>query len=154
MNRVCPAWLASQKDDIVQTALVRAFETSRKSEPRADPPPSYWWKVAYTATVDQMRRVRQERNISLEQAGEEGMLTATDSGPFQDLSHQDLGLAVQGCLPRLNPRRRLVVGLYLMGHTLPEMMRLTGWDNRKTRNLLCRGLDDLRRQLGKQGFSR
>ena len=66
INRVCPSWLASQREDIVQNAILRLLEIEKKGELNPSPPASYLWKVAYTATVDQIRRARRRPEEPLE----------------------------------------------------------------------------------------
>ena len=47
--------------------------------------------------------------------------------------------------------RRRVVRLYLLGYESREIARMLDWTGAKTRNLLSRGLADLRHRLDQQG---
>ncbi len=42
--------------------------------------------------------------------------------------------------------------MYLVGYSRQEIADLLGWSEAKTRNLLYRGLDDLRRALSQRGI--
>lgn len=152
VGRICPAWLADHKEDIVQSALVRILETQKKNEHGWVPLPSYVWKVAYTATVDEIRRIRRRQDVPLDEESLENAGHVSGSNPYRDQSLLDLGEAIRGCLGRLNEPRRLVVGIFLLGHGLPETERLTGWEGKKVRNLLYRGLAGLRRCLSSKGI--
>jgi RNA polymerase sigma-70 factor (ECF subfamily) len=146
VDRVCPRWLAASRDDIVQASLLRVLEIRRRSEQNDGPPASYLWKVAYTATVDEIRRLRRRREDPLPAEDPPG-----NDDPFAAQSSREIGEAVRGCLGRMIERRRVVVGLSLMGHSLAEMGRLMRWEGKKVRNLLYRGLADLRRCLESKG---
>ena len=45
-----------------------------------------------------------------------------------------------------------MVGFYLNGDSIKEMMGLLAWDERRVRNLLFRGIKDLRRCLTSKGI--
>jgi RNA polymerase sigma-70 factor (ECF subfamily) len=152
VGRVCPPWLAAQKDDIVQIALMRVLNAQRKSELSDPVPASYLWKVAYSATVDQIRRVRRRREMELDEARQTNPDPPAPTSPDRELARKELGQAILGCLGRLQERRRLVVGFFLNGDSVKEMMRLLDWDERRVRNLLFRGLTDLRRCLTSKGI--
>jgi DNA-directed RNA polymerase specialized sigma24 family protein len=52
----------------------------------------------------------------------------------------------------LSDNRRRAVGLYLEGMASQEIATLLGWSEPKARNLLYRGLSDLRAQLRAEGI--
>jgi RNA polymerase sigma-70 factor (ECF subfamily) len=59
-----------------------------------------------------------------------------------------VGHAVDGLIPA----RRSVVKMYLAGYGREEIADLLGWTEPKTRNLLYRGLADLREALTEMGI--
>jgi RNA polymerase sigma-70 factor (ECF subfamily) len=152
VGRVCPPWLAAQKDDIVQIALMRVLNARKKGELSDPVPASYLWKVAYSATVDQIRRVRRRREMELDEARQTNPDPPAPTSPDRELARKELGQAILDCLARLHERRRLVVGFFLNGDSVKEMMSLLAWDERRVRNLLFRGLTDLRRCLTSKGI--
>jgi RNA polymerase sigma-70 factor (ECF subfamily) len=61
---------------------------------------------------------------------------------------ESIGRAVE----LLIPARRSVVKMYLSGYAREEIADLLGWTEPKTRNLLYRGLADLRDELTRMGI--
>lgn len=153
VSRVCPRWLADRKEDIVQAALMRLIGLERRGEHDPRPAASYLWKVAYSTTVDEIRRIRRRQEVSLNQEDQDTSGPTAPESPLRDQSSRELGLAIQGCLQTLVEPRRLVVGFYLLGHDLAESEKLTGWDGKRVRNLLYRGLGNLRQCLTTKGFT-
>jgi RNA polymerase sigma-70 factor (ECF subfamily) len=150
--RVCPSWLSAQSDDIVQAALMRVVEILGAREGDEGLNSSYLWKVAYTATVDEIRRLRRRREVTLEEGSVESTMASPQPGPEQARAGQEIGREVQDCLRRLVEPRRLAVVLHLQGHTGPEAARLLGWSEKRVENLIYRGLADLRRCLSAKGL--
>ena len=152
VRRVCPRWLSDRADDIVQDAMIRVMDWQKKNEDPQGPPSSYLWKVAYSATVDEIRRARRRRENPVEMEILEKQGPVDERGPLQAAVSGDLARALNGCLRRLKENRRLIVGFHLLGHTLAESAELSGWDGKKVQNLLYRGLADLRQCLSAKGF--
>ena len=69
--RVCPRWMADRADDLVQVALMRVMEIQRKKEGTAEFSPFYLKKAAYSAMIDEIRRLRRRQEVSMEGTGEE-----------------------------------------------------------------------------------
>jgi RNA polymerase sigma-70 factor (ECF subfamily) len=152
VNRFCPPWLVSFQDDIVQNAMVRVLKTLEQREQGTAPPASYIWKVAYTATMDQIRKIRRSREVPLATVSALDGKADHHSDPFRDRAARELGEGIQHCLDRLDEKRRLVVGFHLLGHTLGEIEALLGWKPKTVRNRLYRGMADLRRCLIAKGL--
>lgn len=151
--RVCPPWLSAQSEDIVQAALIRVVEILRRREGDASLNSSYLWKVAYSATVDEIRRRRRRKEVPLEEGEPGGVenLKATLPDPERLRESQEVGNAIRECLARLLRERRLAVTLYLQAHSVPELSRLLGWSTKRGENLVYRGLADLRACLSSKG---
>jgi RNA polymerase sigma-70 factor (ECF subfamily) len=64
----------------------------------------------------------------------------------------DLAVALDRALLELVASRRGVVRMHLAGYPRQEIADLMGWSEAKTRNLLYRGLEDLRQQLTALGI--
>ena len=152
VRRVCPRWLSDRADDIVQDAMIRVLDWQKKNEGQGGPPSSYLWKVAYSATVDEIRRARRRRENPVDMEILEKQGPVDEEGPLQAAASGDLAQALNGCLKGLRENRRLIVGFHLLGHTLAESEELSGWDAKKVQNLLYRGLADLRQCLSAKGF--
>jgi RNA polymerase sigma-70 factor (ECF subfamily) len=148
MARACPAELASQREDLVQAALVRVIERERGSEQNVIRTASYLWRMAFTATADELRRRRSEavrRQVTDMDTAEPP--EASTPGP-------ELGLGIRDCLSRLAEPRRLAVVLHLQGFRAEEAMRILKWDVKRVQNLTYRGLADLRQCLSEKGLAR
>ena len=152
VNRFCPSWLSDYREDIVQNAMVRVLKTVEQWEQETAPPASYIWKVAYTATMDQIRKIQRSREVPLANVGALDGKAGHHSNPFRDRADLELGEGVQHCLECLNEKRRLVVGFHLLGHSLAEIEALLGWKPKTVRNRLYRGMADLRRCLIARGL--
>jgi DNA-directed RNA polymerase specialized sigma24 family protein len=112
--------------------------------------------VATTTTIDAIRRLKARREEQLDgEAGE-----AEWSGPVgeaaggeQTLDRRLLLDKVEGVLGRLDGRRSRVVRLHLQGFTTTEMAALLGSTEPSARNLLHRGLKELRERLREEGIT-
>jgi RNA polymerase sigma factor (sigma-70 family) len=113
-----------------------------------------------TATLDAVRRIKAKREEQLrlveDEDEDEGALLALSSDPNRspevEAGRKQLAGKVQAALARLSDNRRRAVGLYLEGMTSQEIATLLGWSEPKARNLLYRGLSDLRAQLRAEGI--
>jgi RNA polymerase sigma-70 factor (ECF subfamily) len=153
--RLCPGWLASQRDDLVQAAVMRVMKileqqahTGEGDQPLAA---SYLHKVAYSALVDEIRRTTRRRETDLEDAAVEHVAITTQD-PERVAASRQVGRGIQDCLSRMQRDRRLAVTLYLQGHTVPETARVLEWPAKRADNLVYRGLADLRQCLLAKGM--
>lgn len=152
VQRVCPAWLSAQREDIVQAALLRVLNSLKERESNPRLPASYIWKAAYSVTVDEIRRARRRPEVPLEELPPAESVAGATAGPYDVQVLRELGAAIRECLTRLGEARRVAVGFHLMGHKVGEMVTLLGWDEKRLRNLLSRGLADLRCCLSERGL--
>jgi RNA polymerase sigma-70 factor, ECF subfamily len=148
LARACPAWLAHERDDLVQTALVRILDARRRKGPDAVRAASYVWRTAYSVVVDEIRRRRREPRAAV---GEEPPEIASNRTPEHERQAREAGAALRICLATLAEPRRVAVLLRLQGHGLAEAAGLAGWDVKRLENLAYRGLADLRRCLETKG---
>jgi len=150
VRRICPARLSSHQEDIVQAALIRVYQIT-PGENRTGLSASYLWKVAFSVTIDEIRRQRRRPEETLEAARPYDLIHPTP-GPEDRAMGRQSGRAILDCLAGLGEDRRLGVTLHLQGHTVPEASDLLGWSRKRVANLTYRGLDDLRRCLTAKGF--
>jgi RNA polymerase sigma-70 factor (ECF subfamily) len=153
VGRVCPRWLASQADDLVQTAMLRLLDVLARRVHSRSFSSSYLYKVAYSALVDEIRLLRRRREVAIED--DEGMEMPIESpvtGPEERASGRRLGDEIADCLKRLIVPRRRAVALHLYGHTGAEASKLLGHRLKQVRNLTYRGLADLRGCLQTKGL--
>lgn len=153
VETVCPPWLESRREDLVQMALLRVLEIQRRSEGDRQFTDAYLWKVAYSALIDEIRRLRRRREVSLdEEAAGTVQGAAGGATPEEDLAASELGAEIRSCLDELAPARRQAVILRLLGHSVPEAAEILDQHPKRIENLTLRGLEDLRRCLTSKGL--
>ncbi|MGH9855136.1 MAG: RNA polymerase sigma factor [Blastocatellia bacterium] len=157
--RICPKDMGLQFNDIEQEARLRLWHALQNENEIRDPA-SYLYRIALTATLDAVRRVKAKREEQLRLTEAEGedegapLAHPSDPGysPELQAEHRQLVSKVRDALARLSDNRRRAVGLYLEGFSSREIADLLGWSEAKARNLLYRGLHDLRAQLCMEGI--
>ena len=153
VRSLCPRWLTSRMDDLVQVAILRIVELRRRSEQDRELSSFYLKRVAYSALVDEIRRLERRRESPLEgDDGEPLPLASATPGPDRVQAGKEIGEGIRGCLGALLRPRQLAVTLYLQDVSVVDAARLLGWELKQTRNLVYRGLGDLRRCLQEKGF--
>ena len=167
--RLCPHDKGLQFDDIEQEArmrLWRALQAEREVTNYA----SYLYRIAATATIDAMRRVqaRHEEQLQLmEQGAEEGELsigsataqsiapvsatTPLRDSPERVAESREAVAKVMLAVARLPDEQCRAVGMYLQGLTSQDVADLMLWTEPKSRNLIYRGLKELRKSLREEG---
>ena len=148
--RFCPPTLRHLRDDLVQNAWIRVLEVQRRSEGDRPLSSSYLYKVAYSALIDEIRRLRRRGEVALEDAPREP--EAQRGNPEQETEMRVIGQGIEDCLQGVSQDRRLAVTLYLLGHTVAEAARILDWSPKRTENLVYRGLADLRACLTSKGL--
>jgi RNA polymerase sigma-70 factor (ECF subfamily) len=113
--------------------------------------------VVATTLVDAVRRRRARPEEPLMTEGNAlsaggGEPHAAGPSPEVAAGHAELLDAVESQLEAMPERRRLAVRLHLQGFDTSEVGRLAGWSEPKARNLVYRGLDELRRRLRERGI--
>ena len=150
VSRACPGWLAQDREDIVQNALVKLIDALGKSEGKREFSSIYLAKAAHGATVDEIRRRCRRKEDA---PGEDQMEARSEvANPERESSSREIGRGIQDCMHRLVRPRRLALMLYLQGCTVPETARRLGWDVKRADNLVYRGLRDLRQCLAEKGM--
>lgn len=163
--RLCPHDKGLQFDDIEQEARMRLWRALR-DEREVTNYASYLYRIAATATIDAMRRVQARHEEQLETLTEQrvddreiaaapvaALATATlkDSPERVAESREAIG-KVTSAVAKLPDEQRRAVGMYLQGMTSQEVADLLAWTEPKSRNLIYRGLKELRKSLREEGF--
>ena len=140
-------------DEVIQEVRIRLWRALREEEKIAAVSASYVYRVAASASVDiiRRRRARRETRVRLSRLSGEAVL---GESPAADLGQEgtEVERQVARAIDGLVDSRRQVVRMYLAGYGREEIADLLGWTEAKTRNLLYRGLADLREQLTKMGI--
>jgi RNA polymerase sigma factor (sigma-70 family) len=157
IRKTCPRIEKSDLDDIEQEVKIAIWKEIRKSEKEIRNLGSYIWRVAYTTTSKVMKRLTEHRKELVDvnedgQPEEETFRTADASGPDYRYQNEELLRIVRKTVDLLIDSRRQVVKLYLTGMSADEISEYFGWSDGKARNLLSRGLADLRLKLLEKGL--
>ena len=143
----------SDVDEVMQEVRIRLWRAQQTSEQIGEVSTSYVYRTASTAALDVIRRRRSrraEQHHSLDEATPVA-LPATAPDPHGALEGSEVAEQVARALDSIPASRRPVVKMYLTGYPREEIAELMGWTEAKTRNLLYRGLADLRERLQDMG---
>jgi RNA polymerase sigma-70 factor (ECF subfamily) len=151
-------------DEVMQEVRIRLWHASERgggpaSEQVAQVSASYVYKTAVSAALDILRRRRAhhaEQTVPLdarEDGGDAPAVRAAAPGPEADIEASELAAQVARAIEAIPASRRPVVRMHLAGYPREEIAALMGWSEAKTRNLLYRGLADLRERLTELGIT-
>lgn len=147
-HRLDPA----ERDALTQELRLRLWRALKDAASIGRVPASYVQRATISAALDLLRR-RRDREQALPDE-DFAPTTAMRSSERADVLIEagDVAGAVGRALLVLPQSRRAVVRLHLRGYDREEIAELLGWTEARTRNLLYRGLDDLRTELTRLGF--
>jgi RNA polymerase sigma-70 factor, ECF subfamily len=145
-------------DELCQDVRIRVWQALRTGEQISAAHASYVYRTALSAALDMVRRRRARREeqwVTWREEGEAGdaaELSVSTPGAEAGVNQQELEARVEHVVSSLPEPRDVVVRLYLAGYGRKDMAELLGWTEGKTRNLLHRGLVELRTKLQEGGI--
>ena len=141
-------------DELVQDVRIRLWRARAESEQIRTAGASYVYRTAVSAALDLLRRRRAHPVETLDPDGEPGEAARASVlvGPAEELAESELAAEIARVVDTIAPARRPVVRMHLAGYPREEIAALLGWSEAKTRNLLYRGLADLRERLAARGI--
>ncbi len=140
-----PRLSSSDADEIEQKVFIALWQ-AMPNEQIPSNPSSYLYKAAVRETVRALRVLRKVQVVELNENQRDRLPT-----PEQTLESKELGVAIREALATLLPDRRRAVQAHLMGFDVQETMSMQDWSYNKARNLIARGMADLRRELEQRG---
>lgn len=140
----------NDRDDIAQAVRVALWKRLA-SEQTIDHPASYVYKAAVRETVRAVTRVRNRGDVPLEPVTADAV-AAPAAGPEAELEARERREVLAAALGALPPERARAVKAHLAGFSVEELMQLRGWSYQRARNLIARGMADLREQLRSRGM--
>jgi RNA polymerase sigma-70 factor (ECF subfamily) len=143
----------AEVDEVMQDVRIRLWRALGETEKIQEVNTSYMYQTVTSAALDLIRRRRSRRETPVEMHLDRGQLGEEPSGPERDLENQELSAQLFDAVSTLPEARRPVVRMHLAGYHRNEIAELLGWSEAKTRNLLYRGLADLRDVLTKRGVA-
>jgi RNA polymerase sigma factor (sigma-70 family) len=135
--------------DIEQQVHVALWQQLRR-EQVIEYPASYVYKAAVREAVRAVRRYRARAEEPLESAPLQVAGPATRADRLTDARRVQDALAE--VLKNMAPDRARAVRGHLAGFTVEELMTLYGWTYQRARNLISRGMADLRTELRARGL--
>ena len=145
--------LDSDLDEVLQEVRIRLWRAGKTGKPLEELGSSYLYQVATTATLDLLRRRRAHGGDRADDVENRHELPAPNPTPADEVEALELAGQIEAALQTLSLDRRVAVRFHLNGYDRADIERATGWSEARTRNLLYRGLDDLRSRLTSMGVS-
>lgn len=145
---------AAELDDVVQETRIRLWRALDTPEKVRQAPASYIYRTTMSAALDFLRRRRARREEAIDRQPQPvvDLHFAAPRGADSALIENDVKDALDRAVNLLVESRRGVVRMYLAGYDREEIVELLGWSEPKTRNLLYRGLGDVRQTLKQWGY--
>jgi RNA polymerase sigma factor (sigma-70 family) len=132
-------------DEVVQR-VAEALWKRLQSAQAIDEPSSYLYRCAIRETI---RLIKQDYgDVELETV----QVVSTAPSPEHELEGRRLAAEVDSVLGGMAPDRAQAVRAHLAGFTVEEIMQTHAWPYQKARNLIARGMADLRAALSARGF--
>ena len=155
--KVCPQAMGLSVEEIEQDARVRLW-SALKSERDIVHPVSYIYKVAVSAALRAIRRAKARREDQLQEdampgrrrAGRTCSVRLRTRRPYAVAERREWVRKIDRAMTRLAENRRRAARLHLRGMTTQEIAGILGWSEPKARNLVHRGLQDLRTTCGRK----
>jgi RNA polymerase sigma-70 factor (ECF subfamily) len=154
--RLLPRAGPVEPEDVASQVIIDLLRVLR-TEKTINHPSSYIQKMVMHRVLAETRRVRKlqggghsietQRNVLFEELPDPRAPV-----PEVGLERRELARKVFETVERLAENRRQVVKLHLRGLPREEIEPLLGFSEAKVRNLLYRGLEDLRELLAKEGI--
>ena len=137
-------------DDILQDVKIKIWNILT-DEKKIDNYASYIRKIVNSSVIDHLRRIRREERIL---SSEIQRKIAERRGTYKKerIDEKNYKNILGQSVDSLLDSRRKVVKLYLLNMTLEEISEFFKWSPHKTRNLLYRGLNDLKKILQEKGI--
>jgi RNA polymerase sigma factor (sigma-70 family) len=151
VRRVSGSRLRGSEEDVEQRvylALWKRLRAAPQGEQEIASPSSYVFRAAVRETVRMLREEKFTEASDLADGVDE--VGERDARSREDTLH--LRRQIEEVLSTLAPDRRRAVEAHLSGFDVQELMELRDWSYQKARNLVARGMADLRRGLKARGI--
>jgi len=137
-------------DDVFQEVRIKIWKVLN-DEKKIVCYSSYIKKIVDSSVIDHIRKMRRERGLILQQKYKtiSEWKSAYETDNMYDKNLMEI---VNDTVDSLLVSRRKVVKLYLLHLTIEEIATFFSWSRHKTRNLLYRGLSDLKKALKEKGI--
>ena len=149
--RVLGARLPGAHEDIAQQVLINLWRQLDR-EQTIEYPASYIYRMAIREAARALRQAMAHTVLSLDEtAGAADVAASSASNPEDLLAGRAEAARIAGALGSLASDRQRAVRAHLAGFSVAEIMEMNGWPYQKARNLIARGIADLRERLKPEG---
>ena len=139
------------REDVEQKVLVSLWRRI-ESEQTIDYPSSYIYRMAVREAVRMMRQETSRAQEPLEEVPEATAAPDRREDPYDQAARAEQRRQIEESLAELLPDRQRAVRAHLSGFDVQEIMAMYGWPYQKARNLVARGIADLRQALLRRGI--
>lgn len=151
--RSAVARVVGRRDEDVADEVIQQVSEALWKQLRAEQtilhPASYIYRCAIRETVRLIRRELALGHVVLDDAAD----TATPGpDPEEAARASQVAQATDQALAAMLGERATAVRAHLAGFTVEDLMQMHGWPYQKARNLIARGLADLRERLRLRGL--
>jgi DNA-directed RNA polymerase specialized sigma24 family protein len=133
------------QDDIAQEVRFDLWKQVARGQ-EIDFPATYIYKATIRETVRALKRMTSRETEPIDEDGAAGRVV-DGADPFKILAAGDQFKAILAGIRALAPERQAAVRAHLEGFQFQEVMLMHGWTYQKARNLVARGMADLRAGL-------
>lgn len=137
------------REDIEQEVRLDLWKQVARGQ-QIDFPASYIYRATLRETLRMVRRNAAREMVSVEASGAADKLVDVVD-PFHALAAKEQFREIILAVRCLAPDRQSAVRAHLTGFGFHEIMGLYGWSYQRTRNLISRGMADLRKSLNDNG---
>jgi RNA polymerase sigma factor (sigma-70 family) len=138
------------REDIQQRVLIALWK-QLQTDAAIEHPATYIYRAAVRETVHVLRRENARAQDPLD-GDAIAALRAERGDPHAALDRKEKLVRIRAAIREIAPERRLAVWAHLSGFDVTEIMDRYGWSYQKARNLVARGMADLRRILAENGL--
>jgi len=141
-------------DELLQDVRIRLWHALETGEKISAVTASYVYNTGRSAAIDIIRRRRDARDTALPAPdSDEPMIAAAAPSQLDAVVSREAVDNLDAAIATLDASRAVAVRMYLAGYPREEIAQLLGWTEPKARNLIYRGLADLRARLGALGIA-
>lgn len=137
-------------DDLFQEVKIKLWKVL-SHEKKITNQAAYIRKVVDSTVIDQLRRAKRQETVYSHEK-ERKITEQKMHYAFPNRQGNELQQVVARAVAGLIESRRKAVQMYLLNMSLEEIAAFYSWTKDKTRNLLYRGLADLRAELRQHGI--
>jgi len=135
-------------EDIAQEIKIKIWGILR-SEKEIGNYPSYIKKIVHSSVIDVLRKRKRDEGIY--SYVKQNKISETRKDYAAELQNEEYYKEIiAAAVDSLIESRRRAVKLFLLGMTIEEISTFYSWSQHRTRNLLYRGLADLKKMLKKK----